>query len=168
MAVEAIHFKVLYVKRKGGYVVCAAGLPQPFLRLWALEQCILRLLPRPGCPFVWAIGKPTHTRFIEPQPIPGQGWPEPSDILNNFVNRSVTHDQLMCNYRYQTEVTRRLARKLLLLFQPHCACNRKGARMTVGWAEEIYEGIQKGLEIAAHIQLIPPLYVNELTAYVFV
>lgn len=40
--------------------------------------------------------------------------------------------------------------------------------MTVGWAEEMYESIKKDLETAAHIQLIPPLYVNELTAYVFV
>ena len=40
--------------------------------------------------------------------------------------------------------------------------------MTVGWAKEMYEGIKKDLEIAAHIPLIPLLYVNELTAYVFV
>lgn len=40
--------------------------------------------------------------------------------------------------------------------------------MTVGWAKEIYESIKQNLEIAAHAQLIPQLYVNELTAYVFV
>lgn len=168
MTAETIHFKMLYVERMGGYVARAAGSWWSFLWLYALEECVLRLLPRTSCPFVLVIWKPTHTWFIEIQLSLGEGWPEPSDILNNFVNWSVTHDRLICNCWYQMEVTQCLARKLLLIFLPHCACNRKRTCMTVGWAKEVYESTKKNLEMAAHVQLIPPLYVNDLTAYVFV